>query len=339
MKSEKPKTGGGDMTSADRSTARHVFAMLASRAWRTTMLVCIFSGVPVHADTLYKYQGSDGEWIYSDRPPPDHQAAETRELDRGAGRPQLRVVNRRYDGQVSLVAENEFYSPVEVVIALDELRNVGFPPPDIDLRWVVPARSSAELLRLATLQANVDAGIRFRYVWIPGDPQSEHRPPQPYRVPFALSSEYLVSQAFPASVTHSTTDSRFAVDIAMPVGTDIYAARSGTVVEVASDNYRGGFDTTREGAEANLVRILHDDGTFAIYAHLNRSSIRVRPGDKVLRGQYIADSGNTGFSSGPHLHFAIVQNRNLRLDSVAFLFEGANSSEISPATGMMLRAY
>ena len=40
---------------------------------------------------------------------------------------------------------------------------------------------------------------------------------------------------------------------------------------------------------------MHDDGTYAIYAHLNTNTIRVRPGDRVRRGQYIADSGNTGF--------------------------------------------
>ncbi len=303
------------------------------------VLACFIVCGPVLGQTLYKYRGSDGEWIYTDRPPAGEQAAETRQLDKGHGEPQLTVIDRQYDRQVSLIAQNEFYSPVEVVIALDELRNVGFPPPEMDLRWVVPARSNTELLRLDTLQENSTASISFRFVWIPGDPESEHRPPQPYRVPFALASAYPVSQAFPTSVTHTTADSRFAVDIAMPVGTDIYAARQGTVVEVSGTNYRGGFDTTREGAEANVVRILHDDGTFAVYAHLNWNSIRVRPGDNVQRGQYIADSGNTGFSSGPHLHFAIVQNRNLRLDSVPFVFEGPNGSEISPETGIELRAY
>lgn len=303
------------------------------------VFLCVNGMGQAVAQTLYKYRGSDGEWIYTDRPPQGEQVEETRQLDKGSSQPKLTVIDRRYDSQVSLIAQNEFYSPVEVVVALDELRNVGFPPPEMDLRWVVPARSSAELLRLDTLQENAAAGISFRFVWIPGDPGSEHRPPQPYRVPFALASAYPVSQAFPTSITHATPDSRFAVDIAMPVGTDIHAARSGTVVEVASNNYRGGIDTTRDGAEANLVRILHDDGTFAIYAHLNWNSIRVRPGDEVQRGQYIADSGNTGFSSGPHLHFAIVRNRNLRLDSVPFYFEGPNGSEVTPETGIELRAY
>jgi murein DD-endopeptidase MepM/ murein hydrolase activator NlpD len=77
----------------------------------------------------------------------------------------------------------------------------------------------------------------------------------------------------------------------MPVGTDIHAARGGVVFEVASTNFRGGVDPERDAASANIVRILHDDGTHAVYAHLNWNSIRVKPGDTVERGEYIADSG------------------------------------------------
>jgi hypothetical protein len=96
------------------------------------VLACIIAGGPVLAQTLYKYRGGDGEWIYADRPPPGEEAAETRQLDNGGGQPQLTVVDRQNDNQVSLIAQNEFYSPVEVVVALDELRNVGFPPPEMD---------------------------------------------------------------------------------------------------------------------------------------------------------------------------------------------------------------
>jgi murein DD-endopeptidase MepM/ murein hydrolase activator NlpD len=296
-------------------------------------------GAAALAQALYKYQDSDGAWIYSDRPPPETQPVEIRELHKGLGVPQVRVTERRYQGQVALLAQNEFYSPVEVIVAIDQLRNVGYPPPENQLRWVVPARSSSELLRLDAIEDNAAIGVDYRFEWIPGDPESEHNPTQPYRAPFAVSKAFPISQAFPVGITHTTPDSRYAVDIAMPIGTGIYAARGGVVVEVASNNYRGGFDTSRDGAEANLVRILHDDGTFGIYAHLNRKSIRVRPGDVVTRGQYIADSGNTGFSSGPHLHFAVVRNHNLRLDSVPVVFEGPNGSGVTPEMGAMLRAY
>ncbi|MGH8130665.1 MAG: peptidoglycan DD-metalloendopeptidase family protein [Steroidobacteraceae bacterium] len=302
------------------------------------LILLAVSGVAL-AQTLYKYRGGDGEWIYSDRPPPADEAVEVRPLERGLGRPEVRVSDRLSDRQILLIASNELYAPVEVILALDELRNVGYPPPELSLRWVVPARSSAELLRLDALEEGGAPGVRYRFVWLPGDPASEHRPERPYRAPFAVANSYTVSQAFPLTITHTTVDSRYAVDIAMPIGTDVHAARGGTVVEVSGTNYRGGFDTSRSGADANLVRILHDDGTFAVYAHLNWNTIRVRPGDTVERGQYIADSGNTGFSSGPHLHFAVMRNRNLRMDSLPFVFEGPNGTEIVPQTGLELRAY
>ena len=62
---------------------------------------------------------------------------------------------------------------------------------------------------------------------------------------------------------------------------------------------------SRDGSEANFVQVLHDDGTTAVYAHLQLDTVRVRPGQQVVRGEFIANSGNTGFSTGPHLHWGM----------------------------------
>ena len=131
----------------------------------------------------------------------------------------------------------------------------------------------------------------------------------------------------------------YAVDLAMPVGTDVVAARDGIVFDVASNNFKGGVDRSEYAELANIVRILHDDGSYAVYAHLNWNSIRVRPGERVRAGQYIADSGNTGFTSGPHLHFAVQRNVGMRVDSMRVSFRGPNESRITPASGNMLTAY
>jgi murein DD-endopeptidase MepM/ murein hydrolase activator NlpD len=88
-----------------------------------------------------------------------------------------------------------------------------------------------------------------------------------------------------------------------------------------------------------VVRVLHEDGTMALYAHLSWNSIRVVPGERVARGQYLADSGNTGFSTGPHLHFVIQRNRGGAIVSVPVEFAGAAGSPVTLRRGAEYTAY
>jgi murein DD-endopeptidase MepM/ murein hydrolase activator NlpD len=67
-----------------------------------------------------------------------------------------------------------------------------------------------------------------------------------------------------------------------------------------------------------MVRLLHDDGAMSVYAHLKTDGVHVRVGQRVRAGQPIGLSGNTGFTTGPHLHFAVQVNRGMRLESIPF---------------------
>jgi murein DD-endopeptidase MepM/ murein hydrolase activator NlpD len=288
---------------------------------------------------MYKYQDENGNWIFTDRPPREEQPVEILELVKGPEAPQVVVSTVLSLRQYRFIARNDYDIPVEVVLALDELRNLEYPDPEQVMRWIVDPRSSLVMMELAALEDNIVPAADYRYIWLPGDPRAVHAPDRPYRAPFAVANDYPISQTFPIGITHTTADSYYAVDIAMPVGTDIYAARGGVVFEVASTNFRGGTDPEQDGASANIVRIMHDDGSHAVYAHLSLNSVRVRPGDRVERGQYIADSGNTGFTTGPHLHFAVMVNRGMRLESVPVVFEGPNLTSVTPATGNTLVAY
>jgi len=76
-----------------------------------------------------------------------------------------------------------------------------------------------------------------------------------------------------------------------------------------------------------------------VYAHLQMNTVRVRPGQRVQRGEYLANSGNTGFSSGPHLHFVVLRNAGLRSESVPVTFAGPGGAAVSPRSGRSLTAY
>ena len=312
------------------------FAILAAAAF----VVGILSAKPVFGQSLYKYRGPNGEWVFTDREPESAENIEVRKLSRGAQDPRVNVRHRETDTGVALIARNDFFAPVQVVLGIEEIDGFEKPDPEQSLRFVVPPRSDEFfLMNLDGLEAAEERSLRYRYAYLLGDPAAEHRPSTGYRAPFAVAGTHIISQAFPDAMTHTTLDSRHAVDFVMPIGTDVYAARGGVVIEVASTNYRAGIDPSEEGAQANLVTILHEDGTYAIYAHLNWNTIRVQPGEQVTRGQYIADSGNTGFSTGPHLHFVVLKNADLRSESVPVEFAGANGALIKPKTGQRLTAY
>jgi len=101
-------------------------------------------------------------------------------------------------------------------------------------------------------------------------------------------------------------------------------------MDVEEDFNRAGTDRENFADKANQVRILHTDGTMALYAHLDLASVRVRPGARVQAGTAIARSGNTGFSTGPHLHFVIQQNVGMEIRSVPFRFHQAEGGVAAP---------
>ena len=308
-----------------------------SRVLAMFMLLALCSAAI--AQPLYKYRGDNGEWIFSDRPPTDGKAvAEVRSMTPASTRSGVKVTYKVVDGEVRLIASNDYYAPVELGIRVENIKGIEYPPAESRMRWVVPPKSEKTLLNLDVLDSAVSPSLEYSYEYMIGDPRAVHRPSEPYRAPYALANDFPVSQAYPDKITHTTPDSEHAIDIAMPIGTDIFAARGGVVFEVTASNFKGG--TSKSDMKlANIVRILHDDGTYAVYAHLNWNSIRVRVGDRVERGDYIADSGNTGFSSGPHLHFAVVRNAGMAALSVPVTFVGMSSRVVAPATGQVLTAY
>jgi murein DD-endopeptidase MepM/ murein hydrolase activator NlpD len=86
-----------------------------------------------------------------------------------------------------------------------------------------------------------------------------------------------------------------AVDIGTPVGTPLLAAASGEVIVARSSGWNGGY--------GEYVVISHNNGTQTLYGHM--SQLYVDEGQEVVQGQVIGLSGNTGLSTGPHVHFEV----------------------------------
>ncbi|WP_395609949.1 peptidoglycan DD-metalloendopeptidase family protein [Pseudomonas sp. B22129] len=149
----------------------------------------------------------------------------------------------------------------------------------------------------------------------PERPQRAY-PPQAYRYPLPWrGGPFRLTQGPNGSFSHTDAKSRYAMDIAMPEGTPIIAARSGVVVKTESEQVGRGND-----ASGNFVRVRHDDGTEGVYLHLKKGSVSVTAGQRVAVGSPLALSGNTGNSSGPHLHFVVQRATEAGLVSIPYEF-------------------
>ncbi len=200
--------------------------------------------------------------------------------------------------------EAENLNPYTVTMSIDfELLNNLKPSGKIPLFIEVPGRSKKKVLELSRISSELPVDYRSSYGWVRGSAFAVHQDSYVYKFPFSPGAVVNVSQGYNGETTHKGL-SAYAVDFPVPVGTPIYAAREGVVVGSEGSNNFGGV-----GAEyrqyANYIIIEHSDGTMGNYYHLKQGGAVAVIGQKVSKGELIGYSGNTGYSSGPHLHFSV----------------------------------
>ncbi|MDR6906226.1 murein DD-endopeptidase MepM/ murein hydrolase activator NlpD [Agromyces sp. 3263] len=181
-------------------------------------------------------------------------------------------------------------------------------------------------LRIACLSLHDDPVGAYRYPWRGGD-------------------SYTVGQGnnSPAGGSHTGVQA-WAFDFDMPAGTEIRAARAGTV-EWLQENLTGTFNPTKDvGPDntpfpdgdlrnwGNAVRLRHAGGFTSWYFHIQNDGVLVAVGDEVRQGQAIARSGNTGRTAGPHLHFQVQADSVNWGPSVPHTFGDACEQPASGAT-------
>jgi len=297
------------------------------------LILTLLWGLPAAAEKIYTSRDKNGTLVFSDRPVQGSQVLSVRQVEVTRGSC-VSIEKRGEDDQRLLRAVNDCYGPVEVETTRGAAVNVATDRP-ASFTVLVPARSSRDLVRIERIDPRRSYRYSFTHSMVFGDPRAEHRPPTPYLLPVPPGQLFPVSQGFHGRATHTHPQSEYAVDIPMPEGTRLYAVRSGVIMDIANDFFTGGQGEKFE-ERANFIRILHDDGTMALYAHLKVESIQYPTGTRVSRGAFIAESGNTGYSSGPHLHFAIQKNSGGELRSIPFEFEGRGGSGFTPEMGMMV---
>ncbi len=223
-----------------------------------------------------------------------------------ASRQLLKVIPRHEGNVIRFYVENHEAADVTATfdLVLANLKgSASFPL----TRTFAPHQTNA-VFELAPIRVDQEWHYDLTNYYTLGSSQAVHDDRCVYDLPYGPERPFTVSQGYNGHFSH-TGPEQFAIDWAMPEGTPVRAARGGRVVAVKDDSEIGGATKSFQGF-ANYILIQHSDGTMGNYAHLRGHGAKVKPGQVVVAGELLGISGNTGFSSGPHLHFSVFKTRN-----------------------------
>jgi len=216
----------------------------------------------------------------------------------------FRIVKERDDDTTILIIKSDYACEFTVTFEATFKNTTASRP--VPFTVDSAGRSSFELVRLWPTNKRRVWRYNYKYYRQVGGRRSSTNNDADYAMPFK-PGRYVVMQGPRGTYSHfAGSGSENAVDWTCPVGTVVCAAREGRVVGVRQDSTVGGPDR-KFRPFANYVIIKHADGTFADYVHLKTGGALVKIGDEVTVGQPIGLSGQTGFTSAPHLHFSVFQ--------------------------------
>jgi murein DD-endopeptidase MepM/ murein hydrolase activator NlpD len=303
--------------------------VFAARRWICAVLLVVGIG-DASARDVYRWVDAHGVAHYTDRQPAgqlaSHMAVTVIPVQAevtAVARLQVESEDNHYNAVVS----NTLAGPVEVELHAINASNITSTP-SLPLHMVLKPYARVTLAQLGLVDPAQSGGFQLQLAAVPGDPNAQARPVT-YLLPVDTGS-WRIDQGWHGAFSHNDAQSGYAIDISVDEGTPVLAARDGMVMQVESDFDKAGLNREKYAERANVIRILHADGTMAVYAHLKLDGALVRPGQYVVAGQRIGYSGNTGFSSGPHLHFAVQVNRGIDLESVPFQMRSPSGAVAIP---------
>jgi murein DD-endopeptidase MepM/ murein hydrolase activator NlpD len=206
-------------------------------------------------------------------------------------------------GDISFVIENLFEMHVSATLYVTDIQ--GYSSKEtLPFKVVLKPKEKRNIVRLVNSDKKKAVGnFKSHLSWSKGAVDAKPELDFIYALPFKRSQR--VSQGFNGTTSHRG-NAKYAVDFALAKGTKVYASRAGTVVEVVQRHNKHGM-SLKMRQFANYVIIEHSDKTLGRYFHLSKDGVKVKLGAKVKKGDLIAISGDTGRTSGAHLHFVVTK--------------------------------
>ena len=200
-------------------------------------------------------------------------------------------------GQYKLYADNTDPVPYTIKLKL-QLKNMETAN-EPGQAFVIPPKAKDH--ELTTLRAGKGKfAYHVQYESTKGI-NTGHRHDDQFIYGIPVSQPIKIIQGYGGRFSHAD---KKALDFGIKEGSNVLAAREGIVLETKGDGQHNCLEKGCE-KEGNYIKILHADGSVASYYHLQYKGIGVNVGDPIKKGQVIGRTGNTGFSSEPHLHFEV----------------------------------
>lgn len=217
----------------------------------------------------------------------------------------VRIYYEKFSEGFVIYADNLEYCPVSIQLNFD-LTNMTSRTGASSLFVINPQKTRQLLTKLTSVKKDRPSQFAYTYNVSFGDNNlNTYDVDFEYALPFEKNSSFILLQGYNGAFTHMNEN---ALDFNMPVGTPITAIRDGVVIKLMEE-HTAVCPEKECGQYNNYIIIYHADGTFAEYTHLKEMGVIVNEGDQITQGQLIGYSGNTGWSSGPHLHLMVYFQR------------------------------
>lgn len=219
------------------------------------------------------------------------------------GQDELNLYTEREGNTVTIYGDNPSGIPMTIDLKLN-LTNMKTDFGASEGLFVIPQK--AKRYKLATASSTIKngrTGLSLEsYIYI-GDVTQKIDKDYIYELPFESGKTYTVSQGYNGRFSHHGEN---ALDFDLEVGEKVFAARGGIVYKVVEKHSKSCKRAACQDYN-NYITVYHNDGTFSEYSHLKQNGAIVEEGMSIKKGELIGLSGNTGWSSGPHLHFVVYK--------------------------------